>query len=129
MLLVYWVVVGVGVSVLVLPEVIVASEEQGEITRKNSNISNIHLLHHHHHHHNNIHSNSLSLATTTGNNNSTSSSINSQQNQRKPSESELVTRVLAALDKALHYYENNFALMNFDGILGAKVVEGEYNCG
>lgn len=127
MLLVYWVVVGVGVSVLVLPEVTVASEEQGEITRKNSNISNNHL--HHHHHHNNIYSNSLSLATTTGNNDNTSSSINSQQKQRKPSESELVTRVLAALDKALHYYENNFALMNFDGILGAKVVEGEYNCG
>lgn len=124
MLLVYWVVVGVGVSVLVLPEVIVAGEEQGEITRK---VSNIHLLHHHHH--NNIHSNSLSLATTTGNNDNTSSSINSQQKQHKPSESELVTKVLAALDKALHYYENNYAHMNFDGILGAKVVEGKYDCG
>lgn len=38
---------------------------------------------------------------------------------------ELVSRVIAALDSSISYYENNFKQMNFDGIFGAKVVEGE----
>lgn len=37
---------------------------------------------------------------------------------------ELVSRVIAALDSSISYYENNLKQMNFDGIFGAKVVEG-----
>ncbi|XP_037775262.1 UPF0764 protein C16orf89 homolog [Penaeus monodon] len=40
---------------------------------------------------------------------------------------ELVSRVIAALDSSISYYENNFKQMNFDGIFGAKVVEGQLN--
>lgn len=41
------------------------------------------------------------------------------------SDPQLVTKVLAALDKSIDYYEKNYAVLNFDGIFGAKVVEGE----
>ncbi|XP_063604299.1 uncharacterized protein LOC134779889 [Penaeus indicus] len=40
---------------------------------------------------------------------------------------QLVSRVIAALDSSISYYENNFKQMNFDGIFGAKVVEGQLN--
>ncbi|KAK4328980.1 hypothetical protein Pmani_000648 [Petrolisthes manimaculis] len=79
------------------------------------------------------HNNFLSLDTPeehTNNNNNTNNTHNNnnkQQQHHNPSESELVNRVVGSLDKTLQYYENNYAVMNFDGILGAKVVEGQLN--
>ncbi|KAG7167872.1 UPF0764 protein C16orf89-like 2 [Homarus americanus] len=44
--------------------------------------------------------------------------------QQTSSDTQLVTQVLAALDNTIGYYEKNYPLLNFDGIFGAKVVEG-----
>lgn len=40
---------------------------------------------------------------------------------------QLILRVIGAIDKTIGYYERNYALLNFDGIFGAKVVEGQLN--
>ncbi|XP_045616513.1 UPF0764 protein C16orf89 homolog [Procambarus clarkii] len=43
------------------------------------------------------------------------------------SHTHLVMQVLAALDKAIGYYEKNYEILKFDGMFGAKVVEGQLN--
>ncbi|CAL4093302.1 unnamed protein product, partial [Meganyctiphanes norvegica] len=42
-------------------------------------------------------------------------------------DSQLISEVVAALSKVVNYYENNYSLLNFDGIFGAKIVEGQLN--
>ncbi|XP_071535076.1 UPF0764 protein C16orf89 homolog [Panulirus ornatus] len=53
--------------------------------------------------------------------------VEGEDAQHKNSDPQLVTKVLAALDKTIDYYEKNYAILSFDGIFGAKVVEGQLN--
>ncbi|XP_076063862.1 UPF0764 protein C16orf89 homolog isoform X2 [Oratosquilla oratoria] len=52
---------------------------------------------------------------------------NFQNEETSPSNPmpDLTHRVIISLDKAAHYYNGHFSILNLDGIFGAKVLEGQ----